>query len=95
MMDVEKEGIDRTNAEGEFKKYVDLSKAVILNNLGEQVSTGEEAFEVDGLEVVRLEVAVILQPGEIIRNFQWTLHIEPHEHLSLSDSCNQNSLGLF
>tara|TARA_B100001287_G_scaffold276630_1_gene288344 strand:- start:6329 stop:7072 length:744 start_codon:yes stop_codon:yes gene_type:complete len=47
MMDVEKEGIDRTNAEGEFKKYVDLSKAVILNNLGEQVSTGEEAFEVD------------------------------------------------
>ena len=47
MMDVEKEGIDRTNAEAEFTKYVDLNKAVILNNLGEQVSTGEEAFEVD------------------------------------------------
>lgn len=47
MMDVEKEGIDRTNAEAEFTKYVDLSQAVILNNSGEEVSMGEEAFEVD------------------------------------------------
>ena len=47
MMDVEKEGIDRSNAEAEFSKYVDLSKAVILNNVGEEVARGKEAFEVD------------------------------------------------
>lgn len=47
MMDVEKEGIDRSNAIEEFPKYVDLSEAVILNNVGEEVSRGKEAFEVD------------------------------------------------
>ena len=47
MMDVEKEGIDRTNAEAEFTKYVDLSQAVILNNSGEEVSKGKAAFEID------------------------------------------------
>ena len=36
MMDVEKEGIDRTNADKVFADYVDLKKAVILNNLGNQ-----------------------------------------------------------
>ncbi|MDA9207178.1 NADH:ubiquinone reductase (Na(+)-transporting) subunit C [Crocinitomicaceae bacterium] len=47
MMDVEKEGIDRSNAIEEFPKYVDLSEAVILNNVGEEVSKGKAAFEVD------------------------------------------------
>ena len=46
-MDVEKEGIDRSNAIEEFPKYVDLSEAVILNNVGEEVSKGKAAFEVD------------------------------------------------
>ena len=31
MIDVEKEGITRANAEEEFKKYVNLDDAVILN----------------------------------------------------------------
>ena len=34
MMDVEKEGITRENAEVEFKKYVNLDDAIILDYKG-------------------------------------------------------------
>ena len=60
MMDVEKEGIDRTNAETEFSKYVDLSQAVILNNAGEEVARGKEAFEtVDTQAVARKKLSLL------------------------------------
>ena len=49
MIDVEKEGITRANAEEEFKKYVNLDDAVILNYKGELKKTDEnlKPFDVE------------------------------------------------
>ena len=49
MMDVEKEGITRANAEAEFKKYVKLEDAVILDHTGKvkKSEDGVSAFDVD------------------------------------------------
>ena len=49
MMDVEKEGITRENAEVEFKKYVNLGDAVILDFKGnvKDLDNGLAAFDVD------------------------------------------------
>ena len=56
MMDVEKKGIDRSNAKNEFKKYVDLEQAVVINSKGEVLEgiydvkgnvVEGEAFDVD------------------------------------------------
>lgn len=49
MIDVEKEGITRANAEEEFKKYVNLDDAVILNYKGEVKKTDEnlKPFDVE------------------------------------------------
>ena len=46
MMDVEKEGITRENAEVEFKKYVNLDDAIILDYKGnvKKGKEGEDAF---------------------------------------------------
>ncbi len=46
MMDVEKLGIDRSNAEEEFDKYVNLENALVLDSKG-NVKTGIKAFDVD------------------------------------------------
>ncbi|MBL6660884.1 MAG: Na(+)-translocating NADH-quinone reductase subunit C, partial [Crocinitomicaceae bacterium] len=46
MMDVEKEGITRENAEVEFKKYVNLDDAIILDYKG-NVKEGKDAFDID------------------------------------------------
>lgn len=45
MMDLEKEGINRGNAEVKFKEFVDLEKAVVLDMDGNVV---EGVFDVDG-----------------------------------------------
>ena len=45
MMDTESKGITRKNAEEEFKKYIDLDKAVILDSKGGVI---EGMFDVDG-----------------------------------------------
>ena len=47
MMDVEEAGINRSNAELEFPKYVNLDDAVVLNNSGDEIGKGKEAFEID------------------------------------------------
>jgi len=49
MMDVEKEGITRANAEVEFKKYVKLEDAVILDYTGKvkKSEEGVSAFDID------------------------------------------------
>ena len=49
MIDIEKEGITRVNAAEEFKKYVNLDDAVILNYKGEVKKTDEnlKPFDVD------------------------------------------------
>ena len=49
MMDVEKEGINRGNAEAEFKKYVNLDDALILDYKGnvKKDKEGKAAFDVD------------------------------------------------
>ena len=49
MMDIEKEGITRANAEVEFKKYVNLKDAVILDYTGKEKKSedGVSAFDVD------------------------------------------------
>ena len=49
MMDIEKEGITRANAEDEFKKYVNLKDAVILDYTGKEKKSedGVSAFDVD------------------------------------------------
>ena len=49
MMDVEKEGITRENAEAEFKKYVNLDDALILDYKGnvKKGIEGKAAFDVD------------------------------------------------
>ena len=49
MMDIEKEGITRENAEVEFKKYVNLEDAVILDNKGnvKKGKEGKAAFDID------------------------------------------------
>ena len=49
MIDIEKEGITRKNAPEEFKKYVNLDDAVILNYKGEVKKTDEKLkpFDVD------------------------------------------------
>ena len=49
MIDVEKEGITRANAEEEFPNYINLEDAIILNHKGELKKTDEnlEAFDVD------------------------------------------------
>jgi Na+-transporting NADH:ubiquinone oxidoreductase subunit C len=47
MMDVDKKGseIDRSNAEGKFKNFVNLDKAIVLNNKGEVL---EGVYDVKG-----------------------------------------------
>lgn len=45
MMDLDASGITRKNAEEEFKKYVNLDNAVVLNSKGEVV---EGIYDVDG-----------------------------------------------
>jgi Na+-transporting NADH:ubiquinone oxidoreductase subunit C len=49
MIDVEKEGITRANAEEEFKKYVNLDDAIILNYKGGVKKTDKnlKAFDVE------------------------------------------------
>lgn len=47
MLDVDKEGITRANAEELFPKYVDLDDAIILNYKGKEIGKGKEAFEID------------------------------------------------
>ena len=49
MMDVEKEGITRENAEIEFKKYVNLDDALILDYKGnvKKGKEGKDAFDID------------------------------------------------
>lgn len=49
MMDVEKEGITRENAEVEFKKYVNLDEAIILDYKGhvKKGKEGKDAFDID------------------------------------------------
>lgn len=56
MMDVDKKKIDRSNAQVNFKKYVDLNKSVVINSKGEIIDgiydvNGEvvegKAFDVD------------------------------------------------
>ena len=49
MMDVEKEGITRENAEVEFKKYVNLDNAIILDYKGnvKKGKEGKDAFDID------------------------------------------------
>ena len=49
MMDVEKEGITRENAEVEFKKYVNLDDAIILDYKGnvKKGKEGKDAFDID------------------------------------------------
>ena len=47
MIDVDKLKIDRSNAETEFKKYVNEKDAVVLNAKGEVVEKGAAAFKVD------------------------------------------------
>ena len=49
MMDVEKEGINRENAEVEFKKYVNLDDAIILDYKGnvKKGKEGKDAFDID------------------------------------------------
>jgi Na+-transporting NADH:ubiquinone oxidoreductase subunit C len=47
MLDIEKEGITRANAEDIFPKYVDLDDAIILNYKGQKIGKGKEAFEID------------------------------------------------
>ena len=47
MLDIEKEGITRANAEEIFPKYVDLNDAIILNFKGQEIGKGKEAFEID------------------------------------------------
>lgn len=46
LMDLEKEGINRTNAAIEFKKYVNLEDAVVLDFQG-KVKEGSSAFDVN------------------------------------------------
>ena len=48
MMDVEKEGITRENAEVEFKKYVNLDNAIILDYKGnvKKGKEGKDAFDI-------------------------------------------------
>lgn len=46
LLDLEKEGISRKNARDEFKKYVDLRDAVVLDMNG-NVKEGVDAFNVD------------------------------------------------
>ena len=49
MMDVEKEGITRENAEDEFKTYVNLDDALILDSKGnvKKGKEGKDAFDID------------------------------------------------
>ena len=49
MMDVEKEGITRENAETQFKKYVNLDDALILDYKGnvKKGKEGKDAFDID------------------------------------------------
>jgi Na+-transporting NADH:ubiquinone oxidoreductase subunit C len=49
MMDIEKEGITRENAEVEFKKYINLDEALILDNKGnvKKGKEGKAAFDID------------------------------------------------
>jgi Na+-transporting NADH:ubiquinone oxidoreductase subunit C len=46
MMDTDKVGIDRSNAEDEFKKFVDLNNAVVLDYTGKPIEGG--IYDVDG-----------------------------------------------
>ena len=46
MLDLEKEGITRKNAEEEFAKFVNLDEAIVLDMNGE-VKSGIKAFDVD------------------------------------------------
>ena len=46
MMDTDKEGIDRGNAEDEFVKFVDLNEAVVLDHTGKLIEGG--IYDVDG-----------------------------------------------
>lgn len=46
MLDLEKEGITRKNAEEEFEKYVNLDDAIVLNVHG-KLKDGVKAFDVD------------------------------------------------
>jgi Na+-transporting NADH:ubiquinone oxidoreductase subunit C len=46
MFDLEKEGVNRSNAEVEFTKYVNLDNALVLDGNG-NVKKGVKAFEVD------------------------------------------------
>lgn len=46
MMDLEKEGVTRKNAQEEFKKYINLDQAVVLDING-NIKEGINAFDVD------------------------------------------------
>ena len=62
MMDVEKEGITRANAEVEFEKYVKLKDAVILDYTGKvkKAEDGVSAFDIDIKKEFRGEINFVI-----------------------------------